>query len=251
MGPLFRYEFRRVLRSRSLYICLAISVALIFLTVLSVNVLNGLLPEEQRVLGDALFGIKQAYSGGLFSVLGAVVISLFITEEYGQETIKNVYGKGYGKNAVFFVTYLTSLVAMLVYFAINILVGFVAGLAIFGRMGTSGENYALSILGFFFIVIAYHALFFAISISLRKPAPSIAFSIAGPLVLSAIVLLADTFAFKNTSFKLADVWLSGRSDAMAMTNVALGEFGKTIGTVAVVLASSLIISFFINKKRES
>ena len=251
MAPLFRYEFRRILRSRCPYICIAISAVIVFLALLSVNTLNNLLPEDQRVLGDALYGIKQAFGMSLFTVLAAIVVSVFITEEYAQETIKNVYGKGYGKNAVFWVTYLTSLSAVVVFFLFDLLVGFLSGLLFFGRMGTAGENYALSVLGLFLIVLAYHSLFFAISISLRKPAPAIAASIAGPLVLSAIVLLFDSFALKNASFKLADIWLSGRSDAMALTNVPIAEFGKTVGTVAVVVAASLLISYFVNKKRES
>lgn len=258
MGTLLRYEFRRILKSRYFYICSAISFVMIFLAALGTKVLQSVAQQvamegvdPSSITSSGLIGLKTGMSGGLFTVLGAIIIGMFISEEYSQETIKNVYSKGYSRNVVFFSTYIVSLVAAIVLFLLESLINFGFHTLFFQNVGTPGENYALSMVGLLLIAIAYHAFFFGLSISVRKSGPAIALAIAAPLILAALVALLDTLLFRESSFKLADYWLSGRESAMAVTNVSIEEFGKTIASSLVLTALLLGGSFLINSKRES
>lgn len=255
MKQLFRYEFRRILTSKYLYICLGISLAFIFLGMLATKLAAQLVVDAggdaSAVVGGGFIGLKTGFESGFFTTFGAIVVAIFISEEYTQETIKNVYSKGYTRTNSYVATYAVSLTATLVLFIVQGLVGMLADAAIYGTMGTAGENYVLSLVGLLLIAIAYHAVFFGISISMRKSGPAVALAIAGPILLTAVVNLVDIFVFKNSQFKLANFWLSGRAGAMEAQDVALDQFGYTVAASLIITAIGLVPSFFVNKKREA
>ena len=207
MAKLLRYQFRRLFKNKSLYICTAVSIAIIFLTALATRALTTFLegsgaPAEVNVGG--FVSLKSGMSAGMFTFLAAIMVAIFVSEDYTQETIKNIYGKGYSRGQVYLANYIVSLVEVVILFLAECLIGFAAGSALLGGVGSMGENYILSLLGVLLVVIAYHAIFFGVSISIRKSGGAVALSIIVPVIFDALFMLLDNFLLsKVENFKLS------------------------------------------------
>ena len=100
MSKLLHFEWRKLWRQKSLYICFGFGLLIIFLSVLSLKSFD--------ILDTAMNMVYLALNNG-FTVFLGIFIALFICQDYNQQTIKNIYARGYGRNAVFFSKYLISL----------------------------------------------------------------------------------------------------------------------------------------------
>ena len=255
MSRLMRFEFRKAFRSLSFYIIALIGLGSIILTAVAAwivaNFLSGTLPSEatDTMPTSAFTAMKGALSGASFTVLGAIYIALFVAEDYSKETIKGVYAKGYSRNSIFWAKYLTSLVMCLIMFAVFMGGAFIINVVFFG-LGTAGENFALSLIATIFIGLAYHALFFALSISVRKTAGCIAIGIITPIVISGAFLILDTVA-KDLKPSPSTYWLDSRLTQLSQVDVALDTIGGSILTAVIVIVIALAISYFVNHKRDS
>lgn len=89
MNQLLRFEFRKLLRQKSYYICLGTSFLFLFL--------NAVIAQQfSSGKGPAITGFDslQGTIGGLsFTLLLSISVALFISDDYAGGTIKNVFAK--------------------------------------------------------------------------------------------------------------------------------------------------------------
>ena len=263
MNRLLKLEFRRLSQAKSFYICLAISLVLILISAITSKILYSAVQkmtaedaESLAQLGAAalqkptgLSLMKEIGSSSLTLIL-AIFLSIFVTEEYAGDVIKNVYAKGYSRDVVFFSKYICSLVATLVIVAVDAVFSLVLGKLLFGTIGKAGLHYASSFIALVFVLIGYHTLYFAIAITLRKTGSSIAISILGPLVISLLLTLGNA-VIKSNKIDLSDYWISERLSVLEGANVATKEVWLSFLVAAVVILAAGAIGFFLNRKRES
>ena len=260
MNKLLKLEFRRLFMAKALYICLTISVAMLLIsaatTKLLLNALSAESIDEMEGLGamalqapTSLSLLKGIGSSSLLTIL-AVFIPLFVTEEYSGDIIKNVYGRGFSRDVIYVSKYLSSLAACMIIILIDAAASLFIGKAFFGEFGTADKNYAASLIAILLLLAAYHAMYFAISVSLRKTGAAIAVSIFAPLLITLLLSLGDA-VIKSQKFSLTDYWISGRLTILSSSAVPTKEvlIGVLVG--ALVLLACGAAGFFLNRKREN
>ena len=247
MNKLLKFELRRLTRSKALYICIAFSAFTVFLLAATQKLLLNGLGGESTGETTALNMLKSLAAN--YTLLAAIFASIFITEDYTSETIKNIYSKGYSRPHVFWSKYVSSLIGCMSFVLVVGVLQFLLGLIMFDGLGTAGKNYALSVFAIVLILVAYHAIFFAVSIAIRKTGGSIAVSIIGPTGIELLLALADT-VLKPKKFSFSSYWLDGMLASLMEYNVAAKPIVTAIVVSLVLCAGALAASFFVKQKRD-
>ena len=259
MKDLLHLEFRRLFRAKSFYICTAIALVMIVISAATTKMLLDVAEKATEDIAEAFGGamlqaptafsmLKTAASSSLTTIL-AVFLSLFVTEDYSSDTIKNVYAKGHSRDEVYFAKYISALAASLMMILVTAAFSFVMGKALFGEFGTMGENYVGSLLAELVILIAYVTVYFAIAISIKKTGASIAISIIAPLLVTLLLSLGNA-AIDSETIDLSEYWLDGRLSLLLPSNVETTDmiYGFVLGAVYLVAASG--VGFLINRKSQ-
>ena len=228
MGQLFRFEFRKLFRQKSFYICGCVLIGLILLTAVTLNMIYSLSQGNMEAGGvtvsasddgflyTGIYMLVGAVSSSNFTIVLAVFLSLFVCSDYTNGTLKNIIARGYSRTRIYAVKYMVSLAATTVYTIVCWLTGF---------------------------------LFFLIAVLFKKTGGSIAVGIIGPLVLSMIISLADTLTHKK-SFDFADYWLDNCMYQTAADSMASDMMIRCFICFLVYAVLFYVISIFVGKRNE-
>ena len=258
MGKLLKLEYRRLFQAKSLYICTLISLVLVLISALTTKLLLKALSDaaadEVMALASlqtptSLSMLKQVGSSSMTMIL-AVFVSIFVTEDYAGDTIKNVYSRGYSRDMIFFSKCIAALSAALMMILVNAAFSFAMGKVLFGEIGTMGKNYAVSMIAALCLLVAYETIYFMVAISIRKVGGSIAISIFGPMIVGLLFSLVNAIPTLK-EYNFYDYWLEGRMTAMMSAEVESKELLSAFLVAAVVIALFGVLGFFINRKREN
>jgi len=263
MNKLLKLEFRRLFMSKVLYICIAISLAMLLISAFTSKLLYEAMSQiaEEDMEGMAELGIaaldlptslsllKGVGSSSLTLIL-AVFIAIFVTEEYTGDIIKNIYAKGYSRDLVFFSKYLSSLAGSLLIVLADAIFSIIIGKALFGEFGTMGKNYISSFIAILFLIVSYDTLYFAISIAIRKTGGSIAISIFGPIVINLLLNLGNAIS-KSETLDLTEYWIAGRLTTLSYADVTTKAVWMSFLVGGIFLLAFGAVGFFLNRKRES
>lgn len=253
MSKLIRFEFRKLLKSTSLYVILGISLALVLISALTYN----LAVEIAKASGmpvDPITGytFTKTTITGTFMLLIGIFIALYAAGDYSHGILKNVFAKGYNRIQVFFSKYIVSLIATICIALITVLFAYVIGKGFYGGSRPDGENIAVVIIGQLLAVITYHALYFALAYTIGRSGIAIAINCVAPTVVSLLLTLGDTALQKsNVSFKLADYWIDG---ALGIFNTSAvsdsSKFAQGIILLVVYFGIALAAGILLNRRKE-
>ena len=256
MGKLIKFEFRKLLRSRYLYIILAVSLLFVIINGLIANLaaeMANKLAESnggEKVVVSAYGFIRGALSNSFALFLG-ILIAIYVCEDFSHGVLKNIVGKGYAREKVLYSKYIVSLVATLALAGLMVLMAVIYGNLAWPGTANTSDNLALIILGQLVGVITYHALFFALAYTIRKPGFAIAINVVTPLAISLVLTLVDT-GLKNAKmdFNISQFWLDNVFAAFTNSGNDASLFGKNIAILIVYFAAAFVAGLLINRKRE-
>ena len=257
MKNVLELEFRRLFRAKAFYICILISLVLILISAAtSKMLLNAVnteeLPEGMTVAIQAPTALSMMKGIGSSSVtmLLAIFVCIFVTEDFASDTIKNVYARGYTKTSVYVSKYIASFVGCLIFLLATALFSLLIGVTFFDGMGTAGKNYVGSLLAIVLCLVAYFTIYFALAISLQKAGSTIAISIFGPMIVGLLFSLFSSM-LKLDDTDLADYWLTDRVTILQQSDVAGKEIWIACVIAVVVIAAGITIGYFLHKKKEA
>lgn len=248
MGKLMNFEFRKLFTSKYFYILLGIALGFILIVNLGQFAINSYAGGIASGLLNAYTTTKGALATSFTTILG-IFVAIFATADFSNDTIKNIISKGYNKTKVYFSKYLVSLIATFMMMFGAYLVAFAFGALAFGFTTTIDESIVAVFIGQILSMIAYHAIYFALSYSLRKSGAAIALCIIGPLTIRIILGLLDMlFVDKGISF--SPYWVDGIFNNFAgqLTNSDL-YLGSFIALPLYIVAA-IGAGYLINFKRE-
>lgn len=248
MNNLLKFEFRKLFRSKAFFICLALSAVGVFIVSLTNFFLLKAFSDDVSGEMTALNLLKDLSSN--YVLLSAIFISIFVTEDYSSETIKNVYSKGFARPAVFWSKYVASLAGCMAFVLVTAVLQVFLGAVVFDGIGKAGHNYALSLITTLLLLATYHAIFFALAIALRKTGAAIALAILGPSGVDLALTLVDTIIKGKLKFTLSNYWLPGRLSALMDYDVAGKEIVAGVIVAVLFTAAALIASFVANQERD-
>lgn len=201
MLNLLQFEFRRLFRKTSFYVCLAITVLLVLyaLGAVAQRYLNveqyssSLIPIRPTMIVTLNYSLKIAN----LSVMAGVFSALYICEDKARGTIKNIYSLGYSRTHLFFAKYLASATAVSIMYAVVILITFIGGVLMNAdfspqRMGLSmlyedSSAKEISVLTIvvqqYFSIMALHSFYYMVSELVGNTGPSVVLNIFAPLML--------------------------------------------------------------------
>lgn len=167
MKKLIKFEFRKLFKSKSFFICLVVCLGLVLLGGLTTKVLleNS---EGEIATPTALSMLKGAIGSANVVLISGIFVALFVCEDDTSGTIKNIYARGYSRRDVFISKYLVSLVSILIFTFSSMLLSFLFGLATWSSELKIPNNYFITMLAQIVMMIAYHAVFFTISSKVRS-----------------------------------------------------------------------------------
>ena len=260
MKALLKFELRKLLQNKALYICLGICLFLLIINTITAKVMDDLLREEMEAayaeLGmqyhssfSALALLKGTFNNNT-SVIEAVIVALIVCEDFTGDVIKNIYSKGYSRTKVYFAKMISSFIGFFGIYLIGTIFSFTLGVILSGTLGDVGKNFALSIICLLLVILAYFAIYFAISIIFKKTAPSIIFSIIGPSLIAILLVLIDAF-IKNEKISISDYWITGLMSNLSLTDVDNRFIVAGFIIPILLIGSSTCFSFFLTRKKDA
>lgn len=246
MAKLLRFEFRKLLRGKIVYIIAAIAVAFVMLNGLVFVLLDNLLKELVEE-GESFISSYSAYSftkGALtnnFTLIIGVFIAIYATEDFTHGTCKNLIAKGYSRIKVYFSKYITSLVAVMVMAILCFITALGFGLLLFNNdFGSVTDNVGLIVLGQFLCVITFHSILYTIAYMIGKSGAAIAINIIAPLGISIILMVLD-IVINREGFSLSNYWIDGIFSNFAGSSSSINV--PLSGTDESLFPSSFILIF--------
>ena len=264
MGKLLKLEYRRLFSAKSFYICAAVSLALILISALISRLLLNMLSEiemegvegMEEIGATALqaptsLSLLKGIGSSSLTLILAIFTTIFVTEEYTGDVIKNIYAKGYSRDTVYFAKYLSSLSGTLLILVADAVFSIVLGKTLFGEFGSAGTNYLSSLFAILVVIIGYHTIYFMIANTIRKTGGAIALSILGPIVIDLLLNLGSTLIKKSEDVDLSAYWLPGRLSLLEAADVPSKEVWISFLVAGIVILAFGAAGFFLNRKREN
>lgn len=249
MGKLLKFEFRKLSKSKSFYICLFLSLGMLLISAFSAKSLLGNSESGGFVYPLADF-VRDTLSNGNVVLLTGIFVAIFLCEDDSCGTIKNIYAKGYSREKVFFAKYIASLAGVMVIVLLDFLVSYLYSLAYFDTTADKG-NLVVDIIGQIAVILAYHAIYVAISVWLKKTGGAVAFNIVGPSLVSLILTMID-IALKDRikNFLFGNYWVQSLLYNFLTANPSTSAIVTGFVGSAIYIALAIALGLFVSKKKE-
>ena len=277
MKDLLRFESRKLFHARILYICAGIIIGIILL-LLGIQKLTDMAfqsfsedvyseyemsdgtdyYEDFSDAGDELFMMGTGNTGltWLLTALAPYVVMVFgvftaiyVCGDFGNGTIKNVFGRGYSRTEVYFSKYLFSLFVLLGFGLLAMLVGFLGGTLLWKIGSGWGVKVILLILIQLIGVAAYNALFCFFAALLKRMGSAMVVCIATPFALPLILTLIDLLVMSD-KVQVSDYWISGCITGASSMDAGAGDLIKSVLISVVYIAVFTVCGWLCARKRE-
>lgn len=201
MSRLLRFEFRRLVRSKSFYICTALFLAMNLYTIHLAHSWGYYLAS----------GLESAFSivcSSEFLLFFAVFAALFTCDDYSGGTIRNILARGFSRTQVYLAKLIVLLCAALV-------MTVVCGVIIFIAASTAGEagldyfdsDTAMLLCARLLLLFAMTAFYYALSTAIGKTGVSIAACLLLDTVVALLLGIA-ILVFDLRDLSIADYWIT-------------------------------------------
>ena len=200
-----KFEFRKLFKSKALYVCSALSIIFTLLSVYiksqSDNPVNTFSAEDS---------LMSAFDNGMIPILISIFIPLFVCEDNNLGTLKNIYAKGFSRTKLWISKYIVSFVAFTIFSCLAFATSYISAGHYFGHTDEVSKYFNYSISGQILLMIAYHAMYFMIATLVGKAGVAIAINMIGlsvvTLTFSAVDALQDFVDIDFSKYLLDNVW---------------------------------------------
>lgn len=249
MKNILKFEFHKLFRQKSFYICSAIMVVF---AVLGIMITKSIAENNPEMITGNLSGLSSiltAITSANFIMISGIFIALFVCTDYDNQTIKNIYSRGFSKAKVYISKLIVCLCAVVVMFVITLGVSYAYGNSAFGTNADAG-NYLGLFLGQIVLVLAYSAFVFAISSIFRKIGVSIALAILGPSLINTVLNLLDSM-LKTDKIKLSSYWLDNFTNDLTTLATSTERIIVCAILCAVYAVIFISVGLYLSKKQEN
>ena len=249
MFKLLNFEFRKLIRQKSFYICIAAMLALLVGSAYTTELMTAKSGVEDPSLSGISY-LMEAISGSALSAVLAVFIPLFICEDYASGTIRNIITRGFSRLEIFIAKLIAVLAATVLMTAVCLAAAYLVGTAFWGAGETAlGSEQIKILLCQLAVIAAYATLFFAISSMLQKVGGSIAICLILPMAAAILLSLADA-ALAEREIELSGYWIENLGRSLASVEAEAEDIKKALIGAGCYFAASIAFSWLVIMKRE-
>lgn len=204
MRQLLAFEYRKLVRSKALYICLIVmavlSVAGVIITRSTMNMLNsfgGMYDDDLMGAGGFFSGysgmryLVSSCKGTNMTIFFAIFVTIFICADFTEGTIKNIVARGFSREKVFFAKSIVICSGSVVFSILSMLVGFIAGTIAFEAGSGFDGGVVVTLLVQLLAMIAYTMMNVLLGVLFGKLGGALTLGIIIPLVYPLIIQLLD------------------------------------------------------------
>ena len=259
MKELISFELLKLKKQKSVYICAAIMIALLFINIITIygmallsDVFDETMTETEKDLFFSMFSLNvvssvlTAAANGSYTIIVGIVTVLFVCSDYAQGTIKNVIARGGSRERVYLAKLIAvTIIAVALYITV-ILFGFLFGVILFGFDAPDSARW-LGVLAVQFLAALGTAYlsFFAAS-AIRKVGPSILVIILVPSVVELLLTLIDLFAETHIS----DYFITTVFNFLSTSDVELSRVISSLITTFAYTAGFIGGGYLLSRKSE-
>ena len=249
MFKLLNFEFRKLIRQKSFYICIAAMLALLVGSAYTTELMTAKSGVEDPSLSGISY-LMEAISGSALSAVLAVFIPLFICEDYTSGTIRNIITRGFSRLEIFIAKLIAVLAATVLMTAVCLAAAYLVGTAFWGAGEPSlGSEQIKILLCQLAVIAAYATLFFAVSSMLQKVGGSIAICLILPMAAVILLSLADA-ALAEREIELSGYWIENLGRSLASVEAEAEDIKKALIGAGCYFAASIAFSWLVIMKRE-
>ena len=247
MNRLLRFETRKMLMRKSLYIVFAVMVGIQALLTFLPFILARDVSEE--IFGAAMLKTEGTGAGstmitaacGSFTVFTAILIPMYITGDYLLHTNKTVLASGYSRTAVFTARFIVSEAVTLLMLLLSMAVHCVLAVVLQKAVLTDLGSVLPRLLAVMLLAAAITAVWVTLSCCMRSNGGAIAICLLISLMLDTVLsLLDDLFAIKNIDIRLQSISVF---DAFSQMNRA--DPGAAAITHALIIGAVWLVLFYL------
>lgn len=250
MGKLLHFEFHKLIRQKSFYICLAVAVAMLFISTYTTYLMQKDAVDVSQMGIDGMSVMIGAVSGGTLSMVIGVFVPLFVCEDYVSGTIRNIVTRGYTRLGIFSAKLISVLFASAIMTIVCMAAGYLVGVLFCAPGEQPFDSYTVKILLCqLAVMLAEASLFYAISTVLQKTGGAIAICLVLPMVLTIVLALADT-ALAEKEIQLSGYWLERINGTLAVFDVKSEDMKKALLTALSYFVVTTVGSFVAIAKKE-
>lgn len=248
MKKLFKFELFKLRKQKSLYICSALILVLLLLEMLLSLLTYKIFGDDYMPVPTAIDVLLSAVSAADFNLMASIFIVIYVCGDFGQQTIKNIYSRGFSRTEVYFVKLTICVAYTVAMFIITELFALAMGSAFYGFEAQEGHIVA-QLLGQLLACIAYTTFAFAVCHLIKRTGIAIIVVIFVPTVLTLVLSLLDV-VIRSESFKIFDYWLDGMIAKLSYSAASVTSI--VVGCILSVVYAALFVTggFFINRKSE-
>ena len=235
MGKLLKFEFRKLFRQKSFYVCCALLLLFVFLSAAIMKLAAENTEDASYRLPAAADLLRSSLQGANATLIAGIFTALFVCADHSYDTLKNIYAKGYTRTSVYFSKLTAVLASAALFCAVTWCGGFACGKWLLDGGGFGAELFG-ALAAQLLVVFGYTALFFALATVIQKTGGSIAACIVGPMLFSLLFTAVDT-VINSQTFDLSDYWLDSLFAGLAQTGAA----GETLLTAVLLSALYAVI----------
>lgn len=238
MGSLIRFEFDKLFRTKSFYICTVIAAGILVMGAVINRMFTGaFLSAITESPYSAWYYAGCAPEDSNLTMIMGIFIALFVCEDNAQNTLKNMISRGASRGKICTAKYLVSLCAAVMMYLFVVLCGFAAG-AVLWKVGEPEANPRM-ILMQLLVFIGFHALYFAIAELIAKPGGAVTATILTPIIIIMVLVLCEALLQRlldDKAIELSAYWLSAFADTASFSNPEKKEL-VTAGVGSVIYAA--------------
>lgn len=205
MTKLLRLELRKLSRQTSFYICVLVMIAMLLLSTFTYWLTADMLPVlgELVSLNTTDYMLSALVNGG-YEVLLGIFVALFVCTDHTQKTIRTVCARGYSRASIYLAKLIAVLVGATVLFVLCVAASLPMGALVFGG-GSVRSSFWQILFTQYLSAMALTALYFGMSILVRKSGLAVTAAILVPMVMALVFTLIDTLLVGQAT--VSQYWL--------------------------------------------
>ncbi|GHV07474.1 hypothetical protein FACS189485_17890 [Spirochaetia bacterium] len=257
---IIKSEFYKLKKSRLFYVCMLICAVIPAIMAIAIQL------GVQTRGAEGMSAIVEDISGATFlaETLGlallptvlAVFVSIFVSSEFHNGTMKNYVSKGFNRVQIYLSKLAVSGAAVLAIYVVHAAVSLALGTALWGFDPSGGAAVSAvaiygavtMLLGEGLLLLAYTSVFVLVSMWLRSNGASIAVSICAASVLPTILMTID-FILEDV-ISLSSFWISGNVSALASITPESGAVLQGLIVGFCYLTGGTVLGSLLFKKQD-
>ena len=255
MRQLLGFEYRKLVRCKSIYICLIVMLVLeiagIVITKATMEFFGGI--TDAVTNGTDGLSSLFSYSGVIYLLKAcnssnmliyfSIFVTIFVCMDFGEGTIKNIVSRGFSREQIFFSKSIVICTGSIIFAIASMIVNFIAGSIAFSVGSGFDGTVILALLVQLLAMIAYTMFDVLLSVLFTKLGGALTLGLIVPLVFPVLIKALDmaiVLMAKNSDVR--SDFLSRFTISANIGNIAeLGAKGSDILLAAVIFVVYILL----------